>query len=96
MYALQIQLSFYISHSVTEVNGKTARIRKELGLQDLVLMYKFNHFLPSAPVQKCGLSEQRLKGRGRLLEVIGSRHVFNGKRKSCALHLNYLHVIIKL
>lgn len=87
MYLLQIQLSFYISHSGTEVNGKTDRIRKELGVQDLVLMWKLNHFLPSATVQKCGLSEQRLKGRGRLLEVIGSRYVFDGKGKSCALHL---------
>lgn len=89
-------MSFYVYYSGTEVNGKTARIRKELGLQDLVLMCKFNHFLPSATDQKCGLSEQRLKGRGVLSEVIGNRHVSDSKGKSCALHLNYLHVIMKL
>lgn len=63
---LQIQLSFCVYYSGTEVNGKSARIRKELGLQDLVLMCKLNHFLPSAMDHKCGLSEQRLKGRGGL------------------------------
>lgn len=96
---LQIQLSFYVYYSGAEVNGKSARIRKELGLQDnlvLVLMCKLNHFLPSAMDHKCGLSEQRLKGRGVLSEVIGNRRVFDGKGKSCALHLNYLPVIVKL
>lgn len=93
---LQIQLSFYIYYSGTEVNGKIAKIRRELGLQDLVLMCKFNHFLPSATDQKCGLSEQRLKGRGALSAVIGNRHVFDGRGRSCALHLNYLHIIMKL
>lgn len=89
----QIQLSFYVYYSGTEVNGKSARIRKELGLQNLVLMCKLNNFLPSAMDQKCGLSQQRLKGRGGLSEVMGSRLVFDGKGKSCALHLNYLPVI---
>lgn len=78
---LQIQLSFYVYYSGTEVNGKSARIRKELGLQDLVLMCKLNHFLPSAMDQKCGLSEQRLKERGETFRVNRQQTCFQWQRK---------------